>query len=215
MSSGRLLLIRHGESVANVRGFAGCHGTCEGLTDRGRHQAELLAERLDAVPEFGDDARVLASALPRAIETARIATRGRFAIDQRCELCELHAGEADGLTFGEISERFGFTRGMLAEPDRPLAPGGESWNGFIKRAGDALELVVDEHREGTTVVFTHNGVLAASFAAFAHATADRPISAPAPWTSITEWSWRDDGPPRLARYADAAHLSVDLRVAAP
>ena len=54
-----------------------------------------------------------------------------------CDLCELHPGEADGLDLGEFLARF-------AEPDwdvdpaRPLAPGGESWLGFVERASAAV-----------------------------------------------------------------------------
>ena len=43
-----LLLTRHGEARCNVVGVAGGEKTCTGLTERGRIQVRLLAERLGA-----------------------------------------------------------------------------------------------------------------------------------------------------------------------
>ena len=43
-----LILTRHGEANCNVVGIAGGDRACTGLTDRGRHQVELLAGRLHA-----------------------------------------------------------------------------------------------------------------------------------------------------------------------
>ena len=43
-----LLLTRHGEAHCNVAGVAGGEKTCTGLTERGRTQVRLLAERLCA-----------------------------------------------------------------------------------------------------------------------------------------------------------------------
>ena len=43
-----LLLTRHGEAHCNVAGVAGGEKTCTGLTERGRMQVRLLAERLHA-----------------------------------------------------------------------------------------------------------------------------------------------------------------------
>ena len=41
-----LLLTRHGEAHCNVAGVAGGQKACTGLTERGRQQVQLLAERL-------------------------------------------------------------------------------------------------------------------------------------------------------------------------
>ena len=46
--STRLVLIRHGESRATVDEIVGGHDGCQGLTDRGRRQAEALRDRLGA-----------------------------------------------------------------------------------------------------------------------------------------------------------------------
>ena len=83
------------------------------------------------------------ASLPRAIETAELLAPALAAADtegqakpaepsHECGLCELHPGEADGLTWGEFTERFG-DPDWDADPDRPIAPGGESWSGFVQR----------------------------------------------------------------------------------
>ena len=43
-----LILTRHGEAHCNVARIVGGDLACTGLTDRGRHQVELLADRLRA-----------------------------------------------------------------------------------------------------------------------------------------------------------------------
>ena len=43
-----LILTRHGEAHCNVARIVGGDIACTGLTDRGRHQVELLADRLRA-----------------------------------------------------------------------------------------------------------------------------------------------------------------------
>jgi probable phosphoglycerate mutase len=133
------------------------------------------------------------------------------AIVTRCELCELHAGEADGLTRQERLRRFGGPDSVVAEPDIAVAPGGESWHSFIERAGGALRDLVREHADETIVVFTHSGVIAASLAAFGGLSATSLFTAPPACTSLTEWRWRDGSIPRLFMYGDAGHLPASLR----
>ncbi len=82
----------------------------------------------------------------------------------RCDLCELHPGEADGLTWSEFAERFGELDWDL-DPGRPIAPGGESWTGFVRRVSVALDELVDAHRGGLVVVACHAGVIEASLLA--------------------------------------------------
>jgi broad specificity phosphatase PhoE len=71
--------------------------------------------------------------------------------------------------------------------------------------------MVSEHGDETVVVFTHSGVIGASAAAFGGIGASSLFTAPPPCTSITEWRWRDEHPPRLFSYGDAGHLPTSLR----
>ena len=67
----RLVLVRHGESVATVERRIGGVRTCGGLSPLGRKQAEALAARLARTGEISADVLV-ASTMRRAVETAEI-----------------------------------------------------------------------------------------------------------------------------------------------
>jgi probable phosphoglycerate mutase len=214
--SGRLVLIRHGQSESSVRRQYGCHRTCLGLSALGRRQAELLSGRLAATGELDDCAAVFTSILPRAIETAEISLDGLSGdptMESDCDFCELHAGEADGLTREERLERFGGPESLIAHPEEPIAPGGESWSGFLSRAGTALARLVRRYPDGTTVVFTHSGVIGASLCGLAGLCPTDLFTAPPPCTSLTVWRWTDPDQPRLLTYGDAGHLRGDIRYA--
>ncbi len=168
----RLVLVRHGEAVCNVVGVVGGPKGCTGLTTSGRVQASGLARRLARTGELGGVGALYASVLPRAVETAEILAPGLVGPDgvpppvtTDCGLCELHPGEADGLTWEEYLARF-TEPDWDADPAAPIAPGGEGWTGFVARAATALERVVAAHRGETVVVVTHAGVVEASLLRF-------------------------------------------------
>jgi len=163
-----LVLVRHGEAVCNVAGVCGGVVGCDGLTQVGRGQVEALRDRLAASGELAACDALYASVLPRARETAEIIAPVLLApgaeVRTRCDLCELHPGEADGLTWSEFAERFGEPDWDL-DPGRPIAPGGESWRGFVQRVSVALDELVAEHRGGLVVAACHAGVVEASLLA--------------------------------------------------
>lgn len=171
----RLVLIRHGEAVCNVSGVCGGPIGCRGLTELGRRQVEALRDRLVATGELAGADAFYASVLPRAIETAGLVAPGLrragpggwldpppLVID--CGLCELHPGEADGLTWPEFGERFP-PIDWDADPGRPIAPGGESWTGFVARVAGALDRLVAAHPDQLVVAACHAGVVEASLLA--------------------------------------------------
>ena len=210
----RLVLIRHGESNAAVEGVVAGERGCTGLSDLGRRQASALRDRLAATGEIQADI-LLASVLPRAVETAELIAPalGMSDIVRQCDLCELHPGECDALTWQEYDERYGVD--MQANPYTPIAPGGESLVEFNVRVGRALAVLAEQYQGRSVVVACHGGVVMASMVAFLGLPAHRPLVAELPVTntSITEWEQRigDDHPPRpwrLLRYNDAAHLSA-------
>jgi 2,3-bisphosphoglycerate-dependent phosphoglycerate mutase len=208
----RLVLVRHGEAACNVDGVVGGKRGCRGLTAAGRRQAERLRDRLVRTAEV-EPAAVYSSVLARAIETAEIllpafcgAPRRRtLRVEARCDLCELHPGDADGLGWEEFTARFG-EPGWDDDPSRPVAPGGESWAGFVARASTALEELVARHRGGTVLVVTHAGVIESSmlrFLPFEGAVARLGLRTR--HASLTTWE-RHEGRWLLLRYNDAAHL---------
>lgn len=204
----RLILVRHGDAHAGFHGpIAGPTG-CAGLTPLGRRQAEALRDHLVASGRVEADV-LLASVLPRAVETATIIGPGLglelAGLD--CDLCEVHTGEADGVDWADYNGRFG-SFDMEAEPDRLFAPGGDSWNGFHDRVRRTFDRLAREHAGRTVVVACHAGVIMASMrlllgipdpATSAHL---RPTN-----TGLTEWEHDEDADRWILRsYNEAQHL---------
>ncbi len=158
----RLLLVRHGDAHAGFHGVIGGERGCAGLTDLGRAQAEALRDRFARSADLRADV-LLASVLPRAVETASIIAPG-LGLEiggQECDLCEVHTGEADGLTWAAYADRYG-SFDMEAEPDRLFAPSGDSWNSFHERVGRILGRLAAEYEDDTVVAVCHAGVIMAS-----------------------------------------------------
>jgi broad specificity phosphatase PhoE len=211
----RLVLVRHGEAVCNVSGVCGGPRGCGGLTDFGREQVAALRDRLWVTGELAGASVFYASVLPRAIETAEgiadaLGEGEDVAPDlvTECGLCELHPGEADGLTWEEFSAAFG-DPDWDAEPWRPIAPGGESWTGFVRRVAQTLDLLAARHPGELVVAATHAGVVEASL--LAKVPVDRGLDGArlalrTAHTSLTTWEV-DAGVWRLLGYNDAAHLA--------
>jgi probable phosphoglycerate mutase len=209
--STRLVLVRHGEAECNRLRIVGGPRGCRGLSPLGVAQVEALARRLRSTGEIGrEHVRLYSSVLPRARQTASILAPALGCspadVVERCDLCELHPGAADGLSWTELEERFG-TPDFSTEPDRPLAPGAETWTGFVERVGDALRSLVEAHQGEVVVVACHGGVVDGSLISFlgdgsAKGTGGGFGAANA---SLTEWRVRR-GRWRLVRYNDVAHL---------
>ena len=206
----RLVLIRHGEAECNVARIFGGPAGCTGLSARGRSQVQALRERLRRTGELASASALYASTLPRAVETAEILRPALAGLPVRTDedLCELHPGEADGMTFAEYEVSWyamGAAR-WVDDPSVPAAPGAESWAQFCDRVSRALHRITDEHAGGTVVVAGHGGVVDASMGCFL------PMAGPyrqarlfTANASVTEWV-RTGERWRLLRYNDAAHL---------
>jgi len=216
----RLVLIRHGESRSTVDRVVGGHEGCGGLTDRGVLQAKALYERLSRTGELAKATTILTSVLPRAIQTAEIIAPalGDLPVEQHCDLCEIHPGEADGLTWEEFGTRYRPEGLASGNPYTPMTPDGESWAGFFTRVGDALLRAAADHAGETVVVVCHGGVVEATFATLGNLPLRRPFDVRIVNTSLTEWSYEpaegDLGNAghrlarwRLDRFNDSAHLA--------
>ena len=209
----RLVLIRHGQSLATTQGIAGGQRGCRGLSELGRRQVQALAQRLETTGEAAGADVLLSSTLPRAVETAEgiSAALGGLAVQQDRGLCEMDPGEGDGLTWSEWEARYG-TFDLGAEPYRPLAPGGESWAGFGLRVGETLSRIVAGHPNATVVACCHGGVIEHAFMHALGLVGEAPGRrlSTAPNASLNEWHVDEgiDGQRwRLMRFGDAAHVS--------
>ena len=204
----RIVLVRHGESQAQADRFVGGHAGCRGLTPRGRKQVEALRDRVQASGELAGTAALYASILPRAIETAELLAPalGDVEVVSDCTFCEQHAGEADGITWDDFTERYLQGRNGF-DPYTSPAPGQETWAEMVVRIGAALTGLVDRHPGELVVVACHGGVVAASMIARLGVPVTKPV-----WelevdnASLTEWEVAA-GRWRLVRYNDFAHVA--------
>jgi probable phosphoglycerate mutase len=206
----RIVLVRHGEARCNVAGVVGGRRGCTGLTDLGRRQVEALAARLDASGELAGASALYASILPRALETASLLRDalgdGELAVVADCDLCELHPGEADGLAWQDMIDQFGSPE-WDADPDLLIAPGGESWSGFVRRAADAVRQLATRHPGELVVAAVHAGVIESTLIDFLGLA---PAASRRGWVrirhaSLTEWEWEPSAERWvLVRFNDAA-----------
>lgn len=207
----RIVLVRHGEAQCHVDQVVGGPKGCTGLSERGRRQAQALRDRLLG-GELEADV-LYASTLPRAVETAEIiaAAVGGLAVDQDEDLCELHPGEADGITWEEFRARYTWPGAEASRFYQPMAPGAESWAQFTVRVGAALSRLAAHHAGRTVVVACHGGVIESSFRTLGQLSLAPQFHLRIENTSITEWEHppadADDRRWTLVRFNDAAHLA--------
>ena len=199
----RLRLIRHGESVHNVEHFHAGKRGCKGLTPTGIQQAETLAKHLKSDP---CDV-LLSTSVKRAHQTVTIISQQLAQpIHINDDLCELLLGDADGMTSVEYREEFG-KFDLIAEPDRPFSPNGETWNQFVGRVDNALDDLQRSYAGQNIIAVTHAGFMVVAFLRLFNAS----FGGNRGWidfdhTSITEWHVSDDVW-KLVRFNDTHHLT--------
>jgi broad specificity phosphatase PhoE len=152
----RLILIRHGESIANAaRRFT--HGPHEPLSPRGREEALARARQLAA--RF-DPVALYSSPFVRALETARLVGG----------VLGLEPIAVDALREQDFGEWRGQPYDLIDRTDRELGaaarwrwrpPGGESLEEVVARAGPAIDAIAERHLGAEVIVVSHGGVMAA------------------------------------------------------
>lgn len=215
MDGTRIVLVRHGESMAQELGILGGHDGCRGLSERGRQQVGALRERLESTNELADATALYASVMPRAVETAQLLAPalGGLEVRSECHFCEGHPGEADGLSWAELDERHP-AQGWDADTRR--VPGWETWTEMGERVSGALASIIERHPGETVVVACHGGVVVHAMLHFLGL--DAPATAGRAWlspdnASLTEWRFAENPylkgtlPVELVRFNDFAHLA--------
>ena len=169
----QLLLIRHGESSANAEGRL--QGRLDSpLSDRGRQQSALLAERLAPLAAVA----LYTSTLLRARQTAEIlGEQLGLAVAGRPALMERDMGELAGLTADEARARFSGIARARAEGRPTGIPGFEEDEPFSQRVRDVMRAIVDAHDDGAIAVITHGGVIGS----FLRQTLGMPLSRRGPF----------------------------------
>lgn len=147
------VFLRHGESIGNAQ--SRWQGRSEyPLTDRGRAQAQALAERWKAERAKFD--LIVASPLGRARETAEIIASALGAkIEFDPILLERHIGEMEGLTADEVRNR---PRPPYVTPYDSIGGEGEGDWALFLRAGQALHSLL-RRPAGSYLIVSHGGLL--------------------------------------------------------
>jgi probable phosphoglycerate mutase len=156
----RLVLVRHGVTDWNREGRFQGHRD-PGLSDAGRHEAALVAERIAGDPTLRP-ARIISSSLGRALQTAEpIAATVGVTVEPEPRLMEIGQGDWEGRTHAELE---------VEDPDRYRAwrqaagvrqpPGGESIESATERARSVVvELERAPEADRPICLVSHGGTL--------------------------------------------------------
>jgi probable phosphoglycerate mutase len=156
--SGRIILVRHGESEGNAtRTFT--HSPEVPLTDSGREQArrsgEILRDRFRPV-------RLISSPFRRAHQTAEIIGEVlSLPVEIEQDVREQHLGDLHGKPYEAAYESPGLADNPVWEW-RP--PRGETLREVRARAAPVIEQVIRAHPDEDVVVVCHGGTMAALWA---------------------------------------------------
>lgn len=152
----RLLLIRHGQTPANVLGQLDTAHPGPGLTELGERQAEAIPEALRSERIDG----IFVSTLLRTQLTARPLSRDRALVQRVIDgIHEIEASDLEGLSSHKAAMRYLDTVFSWAAGDLDLAmPGGPNGHDFFGRFDTAVESVAREH-DGTVAVVSHGAAI--------------------------------------------------------
>ncbi|MGA4997888.1 bifunctional RNase H/acid phosphatase [Streptomyces arboris] len=149
------VLLRHGETLLTPeKRFSGSGGTDPELSAVGRDQAARAAAHFAAL---GTVQEIVSSPLRRCRETAA-AVADRLGLDVRIEdgLRETDFGAWEGLTFGEVRERYGDDlTTWLADPETAPTGGGESFAEVAERVAAARDRLTARYAGRTVLAVTH------------------------------------------------------------
>ena len=156
----RLVLVRHGQTPANVAKTLDTVLPGPGLTDLGRLQAEALGKELAADP-LGPVGRIVHSPARRARETASLAAPVLgLEPSEVAGTHEVQVGDLEGRNDEAAIARFRATYDAWREGDvTARMPGGESGRDVLDRYLPALEGLRGGDVTGTVVLVSHGAVL--------------------------------------------------------
>jgi len=160
---GRTLIIwRHGETDHNASGI--WQGQLDiPLSHKGREQAAIAAEALAAY----SPSMILSSDLERAVDTAStLATLVGLKAGSDERLREIHAGLWQGMTAGDVAERFPLEQAaLMAGEDIRRGGHGESLGQVAERTAEVVDELLGELPAGECAVIVTHGVSARTIVA--------------------------------------------------
>ena len=203
----RLLIMRHGESEADLPPQR-LEGNADfALTERGRQQAAALAARLAA--EYRLDA-LFTSQLRRARETAEAITAATgVAAETDNRLRERSYGRLAGKPISEVQAKHPLPPWGRRLHER--APGGESRLEQIGRVSEFWYELYYGERTGTVGLVTHGGSIQCLYDAALGLPVLQPIAFGCDDTSLHEWRVEPAGRVLVALANCTRHLTPELR----
>jgi broad specificity phosphatase PhoE len=206
----RLIFIRHADSLHRNTKWVNSQSACSGLSETGFQQSQRLADRFRETGEASGCCAFLSSPVLRARQTADVlasALPGCERVEDEA-LSVMNTGEASGLLWDEYVHRYG-AFDLNEFPDRPFAPGGESWNQFVARIRSHLEYLAGEYAGRQVIAVTHAEIIVVSTLLLFNIQDSRqgwldPLN-----TGLTEWNV-EAGRWTLLRYNDTAHLQKKM-----
>lgn len=207
----KLYLIRHGETDWNAEGRIQGHSDIE-LNARGLEQARRLAARM---PDEGEFDAIYASPLKRAFRTAEmIGSALNLPVNPDVRLLERSLGQLEGLTMGEIREKYPEVHRAWQDGGvRPHIPGEESREQFVRRADEFVQEIRARHHGGRVLAITHGGTINMLLMVALNLDIERPLPFYIDNASINVVQWGERGA-RLRVLNDAYHLNP-MRVTRP
>jgi broad specificity phosphatase PhoE len=155
MTALRLLLVRHGQTSANLARALDSKPPGAPLTDEGHAQAAAIAARLSTSPIVA----VYASTAIRAQETAtHIASPHDVPVQVIEGVEEVFVGDLEGLTGEEPLRQFISVYDRWTKDDLDARmPGGESGAEIKARYLGAVAKIRADHADGLIVIVSHGG----------------------------------------------------------
>ncbi|NLK86855.1 MAG: histidine phosphatase family protein [Clostridiaceae bacterium] len=203
----RLLFVRHAEAEGNmIRRFHGW--TDSQITDKGRLQAQRVAERLKDMPIDV----IYSSSLRRTMQTAGyIAEAKGMEVITTENLKEINGGDWEDLSWNELEQRWPEEYSTWEnDPHKHRMPNGESMEEFQQRLIDEVMYII-RHNEGKNIcIVTHGTAIRAMICHFRACTLEEMINVA--WcdnTAITIIDY-EDGVFHTVTEGDASHLGKDL-----
>jgi probable phosphoglycerate mutase len=207
-----LVIARHGEAVCNTTGIVGGNRGCTGLTNRGGQQAHLLADRLAIEHRDRPYDAFYTTPRQRVRQTADIiATQLGLTATPEPDLRGPDHGDADGKQWHDIKTAFGGR--PQHDPDRPYAPGSETWNQYLRRATSTLRTILDQYHDQRILIVGHGETTEAAHTLLLDLPAEacRRLGFVTDHAGLTRWQQHVNRFGRrvwmLAAHNDTAHLA--------
>jgi broad specificity phosphatase PhoE len=164
-ATGRVLLVRHGQTFANIDKVWHGH-TDTALTPEGEAQATMLGKYFhNYLPQVH---AIYASPLQRAHNTAKqiaLSSGAAIALDKR--LMEFGIGDFEDMSFEELQNTHNFFEAMMAD-EHHRAPNGETRFEVGQRFVEAVEEKAAQHRDENIVIVAHGISIGCGLAHWAH-----------------------------------------------